>query len=484
MTGRRSLRFHLLAGVAGLTAAALAVTWLTAAVALRSYLLDRADEQLTAAAVLVRQRAALLTAPGGAELRSAVSVTEYLIEFRRADGHTVRLVGSTPLHATPLLDAARAGRDGPQTVLGDYRVRVVPVPNGTVLVGLPLAPIRDTVGRLAWIAAITATVVLVLLTALARRLVAHRLRPLDEIAATAGAIAAGDLHHRVGAPHPGSAAARTEVGRLAVAVDGMLARLQSAMAVRERSEQRMRAFVADASHELRTPVTSISGYLQLVRTGVVDLSRRPDVLRRLEEEAGRMNALVDELLYLTRLESDPPARREPVDLAALIGDAVADARAVEPDRPIEVSVSAPATTVHGDEGTLRRVLANLLGNVRAHTPPGAAARITVDPVPHVRPGPDDAAGEPPRAGIRVSVSDDGPGMTPEQAARAFERFWRADPSRAGTDGAGLGLAIVAEAVRAHGGVTGIATAARGLTVWFEIPIRLSSGSGPAVIGRR
>jgi two-component system OmpR family sensor kinase len=477
VTGRRSLRFSLLAGVAALTAAALAITWATAALALRSYLMERADEQLAAAAVLVRQRAALLAGPGigpnGAELRSAVSVTEYLIEFRRADGHTVRLVGGTPLPATPLLDRARPGATGPQTVLGDYRVRVVAVDNGTVLVGLPLGPIRDTVTRLAWTAAITATVVLVLLTALARWLVARRLRPLDEIAAIAGAIAGGDLHRRVGAPVPGTAAARTEVGRLSVAVDGMLTRIQAAMAVRERSEQRMRAFVADASHELRTPVTSISGYLQLVRTGVVDLSARPDVLRRIEEEAGRMGALVDELLYLARLDSDPPARRDPVDLAVLIHDAVADARAVEPDRPIEVAVTGPVT-VPGDEGTLRRILANLLGNVRAHTPPGTPVRVTV------------SAGSPPEDRVRVTVADEGPGMPADQAARAFERFWRADPSRAGTDGAGLGLAIVAETVRAHDGATGIGpgAAGRGLAVWFEIPIRLSSDSGPAVTDRR
>ncbi|MEU4158229.1 HAMP domain-containing sensor histidine kinase [Actinoplanes sp. NPDC026670] len=454
MNGRRSLRFSLVAGVAGLTAAALVITWVTAAVALRSYLMERADEQLAAAAVLVRQRAALLSGPTGAELRSAVSVTDYLIEFRRTDGHTVRLVGGTPLPGTPLLDRVRAGETGPQTVLGDYRVRVVPVGNGTVLVGLPLAPVRDTVTRLAWVAAVTAVVVLALLTVLARWLVIRRLRPLDEIAATAGAIAAGDLDRRAGAPDPGSAAARTEVGRLSVAVDGMLARIQVAMAVRERSEQRMRAFVADASHELRTPVTSISGYLQLVRTGVVDLSTRPDVLRRIEEEAARMGALVDELLYLARLESDPPARRDPVDLAGLIGDAAADARAVEPDRPVAVSVTGPVT-VPGDEGVLRRVLANLLGNVRAHTPPGTAVLVSA-----VSSG----------GRVRVTVADEGPGMPAGQAGRAFERFWRADPSRAGTDGAGLGLAIVAEAVRAHGGATGIDTGGPGLTVWFEIPI--------------
>ncbi|SDT47492.1 sensor histidine kinase [Actinoplanes derwentensis] len=487
---RRSLRFTLIAGVAGLTAAALLITWLTAAVALRSYLMKQTDEQLAAAAVLVRQRAALIPPGGdGSELRSAISVTEYLIEFRRTDGHTVRLFGGTPLPATPLLDHAATAEAGPQTVQGSYRVQVVPVATGLVLLGLPLAPVRDTVTRLALTAAITSTVVLMLLTVLARWLVARRLRPLDEIAATAGAIAGGNLDRRVGAPPPGSPEARTEVGRLSVSVDGMLSRIQAAMAVRERSEQRMRAFVADASHELRTPVTSISGYLQLIRTGVVDLADRPDVLRRLEQEAGRMGALVDELLYLARLESDPPPRRGPVDLAALIRDAVADARAIEPDRPLDVTVTGPVT-VTGDESTLRQVLANLLGNILAHTPAGTPASITA----HLVGGPPESAvtrptggtsesgagGTPgsPSAGmpgfgvpaVRVEVTDQGPGLPPASVARAFERFWRADTSRAHTGGAGLGLAIVAEAIHAHHGTTGITLGDPGLTVWFEVPI--------------
>ncbi|MEV0901359.1 ATP-binding protein [Actinoplanes sp. NPDC049802] len=440
---RRPLRFTLVAGVAGLTAAALAITWLTAALALRAYLMERIDDQLAAADALVRQRAALLPEPG---LRSALAVTDYLIEFRRADGHTARLVGGTPLPAEPLLDSADPAVAGPQTVLGAYRVRLVAVDGGTVLIGLPLAPVRETVTRLATTAAVTAATVLAVLTVLARWLVIRRLRPLDEIAAIAGAIADGDLGRRVGAPGPDSPEAHTEVGRLSVAVDGMLARIQATMAV-------MRSFVADASHELRTPLTSISGYLQLIRGGVVDLASRPDVLRRLEEESGRMGVLVDELLYLARLESDPPVRREPVDLAVLIHDAVADARAVEPGRPLTMAVSAPVI-VSGDESTLRQVLANLLGNVRAHTPPGTPARVTAC-----------ANG----ARVRVAVTDQGPGMTPEAAGRAFERFWRADPARAFAGGYGLGLAIVAEVVRNHGGATGIDTG-DGFTVWFELPI--------------
>ncbi|BCY07418.1 cell wall metabolism sensor histidine kinase WalK [Actinoplanes sp. L3-i22] len=449
----RSLRFSLVTSMVALAAAGLIGTCTTAAVALRAYLLERTDGQLAAAAVLVRQRAPAL-APEGPELRSVVSVTEYLIEFRRADGHTVRFESSGKLPPDPLLDRADPARSAPQTVtcaVGErYRVLVIPLADGSrVLVGLPLTPVRNTVARFVVIAVLTGAVVLVLLSLLAHWLVRRRLRPLDEIAATATAIAAGDLDRRVGA-----APAHTEVGRLAAAVDRMLGRIQAAMTARERSEERMRAFVADASHELRTPVTSISGYLQLVRTGVIDLGQRPDVLRRIEEEAGRIGVLVGDLLYLARLDSDPPVRRARVDLGALIRDAVADAGAVEPDRPLTAAVPEPLE-VAGDADTLRQVLANLLGNVRAHTPPGTPAEVSA-----VLDG----------DRVRVAVRDEGPGMTATTAAHAFERFWRADESRAHSGGAGLGLAIVAEAVRAHGGTTGIDPApGAGTTVWFELP---------------
>ncbi|MEV6302808.1 HAMP domain-containing sensor histidine kinase [Actinoplanes sp. NPDC051861] len=468
MSGR-PLRFSLVAGVAALTAAALAITWSTAAVALRAYLMAKTDEQLAAAASLARQRAALFPpmAEPGAPLRSVVSVTEYLLEFRRADGYTARLVGAAPLPAEPLLDRADPALTGPQTVVsaaGDrYRVRVVGVVNGTVLVGLPLAPVRDTVERLALTAAITSAVVLILLTLLARWLVVRRLRPLDEIARSATVIAAGDLDRRAGAPAPDSPAARTEVGRLAVAVDRMLSTIQTAMAGRAASEERMRTFVADASHELRTPVTSISGYLQLIRAGVVDLHSRPDVLRRLEDESQRMGTLVDDLLYLARLDTDPAPQRAESELTDLINDAVADALAVEPDRPI--TIDAPPLTVVADAGTLRQVLANLLGNVRAHTPPLTPVTVRAFAT----------ASE-----VRVEVSDSGPGMNADDAVHAFERFWRASRDHSG--GAGLGLAIVAAAVGAHGGRVGVDTVAgAGTTVWFTIPIGLSSGSEPVVM---
>ncbi|MBM2615431.1 HAMP domain-containing protein [Actinoplanes sp. LDG1-06] len=443
-----TLRRSLLLAVAGLTTAALLAVSVTAVLAMRAYLLRQTDDQLAGAARLGQSRAALLVVDPsvrGETVREVISVTEYVIEIRRGDSGTVRIVAGAPLPPRPLLETARLDDPDPQDVNG-YRAVVVRHENVTLLVALPLKPLDDTVRQLALVAGLASLGVLALLMLLARLLVTRRLRPLNAIAAAATDLADGQLDRRV--PEP-AGASRTEVGRLTLAINGMLARIQAALAARARSEQRMRDFVADASHELRTPVTSIQGYLQLIRTGVIDLRERPDVLRRLEEESSRMGSLVTSLLYLARLDASPVTARAPVDLAALVRDAVADAQAVEPDRPLSV-VGPAELTVTGDADSLRQVMANLLSNVRAHTPPGTAALVRV------------VAGE---SGVRVEVTDEGPGLDADAAAHAFDRFWRADTARSAAGGAGLGLAIVAEVVHAHGGEAGIA----GSTVWFTLP---------------
>ncbi|GAB7045557.1 sensor histidine kinase [Catenuloplanes indicus] len=443
-----TLRRSLLLAMTGLTALGLLVVTGTAAVVLHAYLIHRTDDQLRAAAELARHRYQLDTLPPERRpqtVREIISPTEFLIEVRGDRIGTLRLMGTVPLPSRPLLDRADPDDPDPQNVAG-FRAVVVHDRGLTILVALPLDRAGDTVTRLAVVAATTSLAVLAVLAVFGRWLLIRRLRPLDEIATAATELADGHLDRRVPDPPHGP---RTEVGRLTGAVNGMLSRIQAALAARERSEARMRDFVADASHELRTPVTAIRGYLQLIRTGVVDLNDRPDVLRRLEQEANRMSALVTSLLYLARLDAEPPVRHGPVDLAALARDAVADAAAVEPDRPL--TVAAPDRCVlTGDEDSLRRVLANLLGNVRAHTPPGTAARVTVTDSPDR---------------VRVAVTDDGPGLDAAAATHAFDRFWRAGAARSGPDGAGLGLAIVAAVVRAHGGETG----ADGSTVWFTLP---------------
>jgi signal transduction histidine kinase len=298
-------------------------------------------------------------------------------------------------------------------------------------------------------------------------LVRNSLRPLREVERTAQAIAAGDLSQRVpvGDDH-------TEVGRLSTALNGMLSRIEAAFLAQQASEEqartsenRMRRFVADASHELRTPLTSIRGFAELYRQGAVattDDTRR--LMQRIEAEGARMGLLVEDLLLLARLDQQRPLTITAVDLAEIAGDAVHDARAVQPDRPIALHLDDSLTDVPvvlGDEGRLRQVVGNLVGNALTHTPPDA--RVTVS-----------LAEEAEHPGLVVlRVADQGPGLAPEDAARVFERFYRADASRTREDGAGgtgLGLAIVASLVAAHGGSVDLITApGEGATFVVRLP---------------
>jgi two-component system OmpR family sensor kinase len=451
---RLPLRRSLLWGTLALTAAALAVAGVTSAFALRDYLVERTDDQLRVAAVFAEQRAdQLLDArQSGGGLLAILAPSDYVVEVHHISGVT-RFGGLGQLPARPLLDSAPAppavGVSPPATVAdGTYRAVTVRARDAVVLVALPLAPVRQTVARLAVVELLAGAVVLFVQGALARMLLARGLRPLERITATATALAGGDLDRRVPEePSP----PRTEVGRLSAAVNGMLGRIQTALAARARSEERLRRFLADASHELRTPLTSIRGYVQLLRGGMVPADRHADVLRRTDEETTRMAVIVDDLLYLARLDAEQGLRRESVDLVAVARDSLSDALAVQPGRPAEFVAGEPCAVV-GDPDALRQVLANLLANVRAHTPPDAAVRVTVAP-----------DGE----DARVTVADAGPGIAPEVAARAFDRFSRGDP---GGPGSGLGLAIVAEIVAAHGGTVTIGPGPDGgTTTAFTVP---------------
>jgi two-component system OmpR family sensor kinase len=286
------------------------------------------------------------------------------------------------------------------------------------------------------------------------------LRPLEGIGETAGAIAAGDLSRRV---EP--ADERTEVGRLGRSLNAMLAQIEAAFEERRASESRLRRFVADASHELRTPLTSIRGYAELFRRGA---DTRPEDLEksmaRIEAEASRMGVLVDDLLLLARLDQGRPLEREPVDLHAVVTEAVESARAIDPDRPVDLAIDDDVRLV-GDEARLRQVLDNLLENARIHTPDGT-------PV-HVRVGMDGTH-------VVISVRDEGPGLSAEDTTKAFERFYRGDPVRSRTTGgSGLGLSIAAAIVDAHGGTT-IAASHEGSGATFEV--RIPAGLDPATDG--
>src|SRR5262249_7919580 len=279
-------------------------------------------------------------------------------------------------------------------------------------------------------------------------LIGRGLGPLHRMASTANDITArGDLTARMA-----EADEQTEVGRLAAAINTMLDRIQQAFGARLNSERKVREFAADASHELRTPLTTIRGYAELYRQGALGSDQLPEAMRRIEQEAQRMSTLVAELLELARLDRTSSLDLTETDLAQLVRDAVADAMAVEPERPI-IAQAPPRLIANVDERRIRQVLANLLGNVRAHTPRSAQVAVTLGQV---------------HDGVMIEVADSGPGMAAHDAARAFDRFHRAaeqtadSPDRAEEGaaapadyavggGSGLGLSIVQAIATAHGG---------------------------------
>jgi two-component system OmpR family sensor kinase len=397
---------------------------------------------------------------------------------------------------------------------------------GTVIVGLDVSNVYRTIGRLIGIDLIVSLIIILVLAVVGIALVRTSLRPLTEIEGTAEAIAAGDLTRRVP-----DRDARTEVGRLGRSLNAMLsqiefafrARADSEMAAR-RSEDRIRQFVADASHELRTPLTAIRGFAEYYRqrgglengagsaaaglsgpgsagpdapgqkdagieTGPageplatpaddgspltrVDLDR---IMRRVEQESSRMGVLVEDMLLLARLDQQRPLESRPVDLLTLTADAVHDARVMAPARSIELMVgSGAAPIVLGDEVRLRQVIGNLMSNALIHTPDGTPVEVrirsgTLDDGPG--PGPAPRPGTP-RPAVILEVADSGPGLTPDQAERAFERFYRADQARARqAGGTGLGLAIVAALVTAHGGAVQVEpTPGGGATFRITLPL--------------
>jgi two-component system OmpR family sensor kinase len=354
-----------------------------------------------------------------------------------------------------------ASAGGPQ-----FRVRASVAADGTRLIlALPLNGVTGTLHRLFNIELAVTGGALVAAVLLGWWLVHVGLLPLRRIEDTAEAITEGDLDRRV----PGDTA-RTELGRLARVLNTMLSRIQDAFAQRDATEARLRRFVADASHELRTPVAAVSAYAELFERGA---SERPEDLARvmagIRTETGRMGHLVDDLLLLARLDQGRPLERAQVELVGVAAQAVDAARAMGPSWPVRLEARQPVE-VEGDEGRLRQVMDNLLGNARAHTPPGTSVTVRVD-----REG-DDAV---------VVVADDGPGLSPNDAARAFERFYRVDSSRSRqSGGAGLGLSIVQAIVGAHGGRVTLDTApGEGATLTVRLPVGGPSPNGEGATAR-
>jgi two-component system OmpR family sensor kinase len=464
-----SLRARLLAGVVGLVAIALLTTGIVGTTLLRSYLVHQVDQQLQGGAAALDRRPLDRPPPAGG-FREQLPTPFWFTDLD-ASGRVVRQRGGPLTPGGPLpnlsgVTTTKVQRENgrvftvPATRGGSgFRVRAVVRADGTIgTVAISLRSADATVSRLETITWLVALIVLVVLLVLATVAVRVGLRPLTVVERTAEDIAAGDLSRRVPPGPPG-----TEIGRLSSTLNGMLAQIESAFTARARSEDTLRQFIADASHELRTPLTTVRGYAELARKGALGGEEpRHRAMVRIESEATRMGVLVDDLLLLAYLDQQRPLKVETVDLGGLVTDAVADARVRDTQRPIGYAAPDEPVLVDVDPDRFGQVLGNLLGNALTHTPDGTAVEVSL------------ARGD---GQARLVVADRGPGLPPEQVARLFERFYRADPSRSrARGGSGLGLAIVEAVVQASGGtVTCQSEAGRGTT--FEVTLPLSPNSG-------
>jgi len=463
-----SLRTRLLAAVGVVSLVALIIAGVTMYTSLSSFLNNRVDQSLQTAsqAFTGNGRPPGGPLPGGAfppsggngglpsaprlapglfvERITTADVTTLFQKATEPGGHQytpslpANLVSSfanRPSGSSELLTTASTQSSGPQ-----FRVLVSKTSDGDLLVlGQTLGATADTLRHLLWIELAVTGGALIAALLLGLWLVRVGLQPLRQVEATAAAIAEGDLSRRI----PGDER-RTEVGRLSRVLNVMLARIQRAFADRDateaqlrRSEERLRRFVADASHELRTPVAAVSAYAELYTRGAAE---HPEDLDRfiagIQGESERMKHLVEDLLLLARLDEGLPIEHQPVELVSVVADAIEAGRAMGPEWPLALHATGPVEVL-GDRIRLRQVVDNLLANVRAHTPAGTRTVVSVT---------SDGAH------AVVEVADDGPGLSAEQAAQVFERFYRADPSRTRTSGgSGLGLSIVWSIVAAHYG---------------------------------
>ena len=468
---RLSLRARLVLGVIALTAVGLIAADVATYTSLRSFLVAQVDRTLNS----VERDAFGGPGPEGSD--RFANVPGDCVQLRNLDESVAVDTQCSPAHpggatappprlpASVTLPSQSNTRDGDRVEFltvsavsgsGRYRVRASieeRMPDRILFIAEPLSSVDSTLHRLLLIELLVTAVALAAMTALGLWVVRLGLRPLREIEKTAEAIAEGDLTQRVEHDEP-----RTEVGRLGLSLNAMLAQIESAFKAREASERKLRRFIADASHELRTPLAAVRAYAELFSRGA---DTHPDDLARsmsgITRESERMSLLVDELLLLARLDEGRPLARAPVQLEELVADAVDSARAVDPERPIELD--AEPLVVLGDHDRLRQSVDNLLSNVRAHTPPAAPVHVSVAQA---------------NGNALIEVSDSGPGLTEQDLERVFERFYRADASRArASGGVGLGLAIVAAVADAHGGSVAVRSD-DGQGATFTIALPLSS----------
>ena len=493
-----SVRARLLLGLLAVAAVGLLIVDAVSYALLRSYLYDRVDQQVQSAVQLAGRNVAapriidrrrdaapgttvppLPMPPPAAERSAPAPPPGTFLEVRNAKGKVVPGTPTLSLGPRPNLPAQlpeSRSLDSPDVFTvgssgsSDFRAAAVPLRKlvpaelstvlprhpGTVVAAVSLDDVNETLSHLRLIGGIVTAAVLAALAVLSWWVIRVGLRPLERMGQTADAIAAGDLSARVE-----STDERTEVGRLGIALNSMLGQIEGAFAERQASEDRLRRFLADASHELRTPLSSIRGYAEAFRTGAArEPAELAKAMKRIEDEAERMGVLVNDLLVLARLDEMREPIRTNVDLAAVATEACEDAAAVATDRTIALEADTP-TEVLGDSEQLRQVVNNLLRNAVVHTPAGTPIEVSAT-----------TSGD---SAVLV-VRDHGPGFEAGDEERVFERFWRHDGSR-GRDGAGagLGLAIVAAIVDAHGGkITAANAGGGGAEFTLILPARAGS----------
>jgi two-component system OmpR family sensor kinase len=454
-SGGLSLRTRLLLLQIAVTTVFLLVMGVVSTVLFASHLQRQFDAIILAEST--RSPAGIASRPGPAVVAVEVTEQPYAVRSLTADSTAtralVRAVGRMSRAQVILLgqrdqlfSVPPAGLAGPTL---EAAARLIPAAENqsgmpsVLIVAERASALTSQLRGLVLAEMITGGGLLALLAIGGQWLIGRGLGPLERMARTANDITArGDLTERMAESDD-----ETDVGRLGAAVNTMLDRIQQAFGARLNSERKVREFAADASHELRTPLTTIRGYAELYRQGALGPDQLPGAMRRIEQEAQRMSTLVAELLELARLDRTSSLDLTETDLATVVRDAVADATAVEPDRPISAQ-APPRLIAVVDDRRIRQVLANLLANVRAHTPRSAPVAVRLGPV---------------QGGVLIEVADSGPGMSPEDAMRAFDRFHRAgergedtpdpgpSPDYSGGGGSGLGLSIVQAIATAHGG---------------------------------
>ncbi|MER6512459.1 HAMP domain-containing sensor histidine kinase [Nonomuraea sp. NPDC001636] len=464
------LRVKLIAAMLALLGCGMTFVGLVSVSVLHGYLMDRVDSQLNLLSVRMHKkvvsdwrrdrettdRPILIESDAIALVKEPGEAFVPMLRDRDVDAKPKPVLRESP--GEDAYTAPAAGGDG------EWRVLQSEIQRRTLVVAVDLEEVDAITRRLVLIELLGGGGILLILAVAGVTIVRRSMRPLGQIERTAEAIAGGELGRRVPDADP-----RTEVGRLARSLNGMLAQIETAFAARSaseaaarRSEDRMRQFVGDASHELRTPLTSIRGFAEYARQNPG--ADPAELMQRVEKAAGRMSLLVDDLLLLARVDQQRPLQMRPVDMLALVADAVHDARILAPDRTVKLDVvGGAALIVSGDEVRLRQVISNLMTNAIVHTEPGTPIVV--------RAGATDDT-------VFTEVADSGPGLPPEQVERVFERFYRADSARSRRRssedrGSGLGLAIVQALVQAHGGtVTLTSSPEEGSTFRVELPLAL------------